>query len=187
MIFAISTQVPAKSKSKFKFNLVCICHQSYTLVVEIRKFQTSLIIVSSSESANYSWSALSNGGWKPNGETETLARKFHSLVWASLARTVDTIFKISPGKLVPSEAQVVGNSTKGAGGGLSKIEPNALVLIDFQQTNLKKLEYGEYGKIWKPYTVSSAPKAVQGHYDCLASICWGNFRVLKIHGSKWIL
>ena len=43
-------------------------------------------------------------------------------------------------------AQAVWNSTKGAaGGGLSKIKPNALVLIDFQQTNLKKLEW-EYGK-----------------------------------------
>ena len=91
--------------------------------------------------------------------------------------------------MVWSLAQAVWNSTKGAagGGGLSKIKPNALVLIDFQQTNLKKLEW-EYGKwkMLKPYIASSLPKAEQGHYDCLASICGGNFQVLKIHGSKWI-
>ena len=77
-----------------------------------------------------------------------------------------------------------GWKSKGAGaGGLSKIKPNALVLIDFQQTNLKKLEM----KNLKPYVVDSPLKAEQRHFDCLASIHKGNFRFLKIHHPKWIL
>ena len=47
---------------------------------------------------------------------------------------------------------------------------NALVLIDFQQTNLKELEE-EYGdenfKIW---VISQVLKAELRHNDCLASI-----------------